>query len=78
MSHGLLKVAEEGNRKERHPDIHGCGELRPYATHALPRGAFALAGFALQDDNVLAVRAGELIRDAGAYDAPTDDHYVCR
>src|SRR5258708_27810438 len=77
MPECLLEIAKEGNRKKRHPDIHGCRKLRPYAAHAFPRGALALVAFALQYDDLAAARFGELIGDTRPDDSGADDDYVC-
>src|SRR5882672_2760025 len=62
---------------QRHLYVHGRRELRPYSTHALTGGSFALRTLALNDQYALAACRGQMPRNAGTYDAAADDDYVC-
>ena len=72
------KAREKGDGIERHADVDGGGELRADTAHALSGGAFALMGFAFDDDDVAAARFGEVVCDGGADNAASDDDDVRR
>jgi hypothetical protein len=48
-----------------------------HSAHALARGTFALRGFALDDENVAASARRQMIGNAGADNASTDDDDDC-
>src|ERR1700736_188060 len=72
----FLEAGEERNRVERHLDIHVRSKLGPDAAHALAGRAQALPGLALDYQDVGAAGARQVIGNARAYDACTDDDYV--
>jgi hypothetical protein len=72
----VLETGVEGNGVERHLDADRGGELGANPAHAFSSGAFALGAFPFDHEDVFASGAGEVVGDAGAYDACSDDDYV--
>ena len=77
LAESFVERRIEGNRVQRHLDVRRGGELGAHSAHALAGGAFALVGFALDDEHVAGSGFGEVPGDAGANDASANDDDVC-
>ncbi len=77
LAESFVELRVEGNRIQRHLDVGCGGELGAHAAHGFAGGAFALVGFAFDDENVAGTGLGEMPGDAGADDASANDDDVC-